>query len=122
MFHLVSYLSRISTPCMRLPSIRGLKSIPWQTIGLDFMLKRLELPGKTHVALQIWDIGGQSIGSKMLGNYIFGSQAILICYDITNYQVCVAPIPAHTHLAAKQLLTRTMLNPFGRFEQDETPS
>eukprot|EP00277_Geminigera_cryophila_P036367 CAMPEP_0173095174 /NCGR_PEP_ID=MMETSP1102-20130122/31680_1 /TAXON_ID=49646 /ORGANISM="Geminigera sp., Strain Caron Lab Isolate" /LENGTH=225 /DNA_ID=CAMNT_0013984833 /DNA_START=45 /DNA_END=722 /DNA_ORIENTATION=- len=57
-----------------------------QTIGLDFMLKRLDLPGNTHVALQIWDIGGQSIGSKMLGNYIFGSQAILICYDITNYQ------------------------------------
>ena len=44
-----------------------------QTIGLDFMLKRLDLPGNTHVALQIWDIGGQSIGSKMLGNYIFGS-------------------------------------------------
>lgn len=43
-----------------------------QTIGLDFMLKRLELPGKTNVALQIWDIGGQQIGSKMLGNYIFG--------------------------------------------------
>lgn len=36
------------------------------------MLKRLELPGKVNVALQIWDIGGQSIGSKMLGNYIYG--------------------------------------------------
>eukprot|EP00283_Hemiselmis_rufescens_P021012 CAMPEP_0173438846 /NCGR_PEP_ID=MMETSP1357-20121228/20632_1 /TAXON_ID=77926 /ORGANISM="Hemiselmis rufescens, Strain PCC563" /LENGTH=202 /DNA_ID=CAMNT_0014404167 /DNA_START=27 /DNA_END=632 /DNA_ORIENTATION=+ len=57
-----------------------------QTIGLDFLLKRLELPGNTQVALQIWDIGGQSIGSKMLGNYIYGSQAILICYDITNFQ------------------------------------
>ena len=39
-----------------------------------------------HVALQIWDIGGQSIGSKMIGNYIYGAQAVLICYDITNYQ------------------------------------
>mmetsp|Transcript_147 Transcript_147/g.371 ORF Transcript_147/g.371 Transcript_147/m.371 type:complete len:234 (+) Transcript_147:168-869(+) len=57
-----------------------------QTIGLDFMLKRLVLPKNTNVALQIWDIGGQSIGSKMLGNYIFGSQAILVVYDITNYQ------------------------------------
>lgn len=37
------------------------------------MLKRLDLPGNVHVALQIWDIGGQSIGSKMLGNYIFGT-------------------------------------------------
>ena len=38
------------------------------------------------MALQIWDIGGQSIGSKMIGNYIYGAQAVLVCYDITNYQ------------------------------------
>jgi Ras-related protein Rab-28 len=44
------------------------------------------LPGNVNVALQIWDIGGQSIGGKMIGNYIFGAQAILLCYDITNYQ------------------------------------
>jgi len=37
-----------------------------QTIGLDFFIKRLVLPGDIHVALQIWDIGGQSIGSRML--------------------------------------------------------
>ena len=34
----------------------------------------------------MWDIGGQSIGSKMLGNYIYGAQVVLLCYDITNYQ------------------------------------
>mmetsp|Transcript_36859 Transcript_36859/g.80569 ORF Transcript_36859/g.80569 Transcript_36859/m.80569 type:complete len:236 (+) Transcript_36859:35-742(+) len=56
-----------------------------QTIGLDFFVKRLILPGDIHVCLQIWDIGGQSIGGKMIGNYIFGSHAILLCYDITNY-------------------------------------
>jgi GTPase SAR1 family protein len=44
-----------------------------------------------HVALQIWDIGGQSIGSKMIGNYIYGAQAVLICYDITNYQSFQVP-------------------------------
>ena len=38
-----------------------------------------------NVALQIWDIGGQSIGSKMIGNYIYGAQAVLLCYDVTNY-------------------------------------
>ena len=38
------------------------------------------------MALQIWDIGGQTIGGKMIGNYIYGAQAILICHDITNYQ------------------------------------
>ncbi|KAK1936735.1 Ras-related protein Rab-28 [Phytophthora citrophthora] len=57
-----------------------------QTIGLDFFLKRMALPGDTQVTLQIWDIGGQSIGGKMLKNYIYGAQGILLVYDITNYE------------------------------------
>merc|ERR1712194_599210 len=40
-----------------------------QTIGLDFFIKLLVLPGEVHVALQIWDIGGQTIGGKMITNY-----------------------------------------------------
>jgi GTPase SAR1 family protein len=36
--------------------------------------------------LSIWDIGGQSLGGKMVGNYIFGAEAVLLCYDITNAQ------------------------------------
>lgn len=35
--------------------------------------------------MQMWDIGGQSISSKMIKNYICGAHAILLCYDITNY-------------------------------------
>jgi Ras-related protein Rab-28 len=42
--------------------------------------------GDVHVALQIWDIGGQTIGSKMVSNYIYGAQAVLLVYDITNFQ------------------------------------
>jgi len=57
-----------------------------QTIGLDFFIKRLVLPGDLYVGVQVWDIGGHSIGSKMLSNYIHGSHAILLVYDITNYQ------------------------------------
>nr|CCA17515.1 ras family GTPase putative [Albugo laibachii Nc14] len=45
-----------------------------QTIGLDFFLRRLTLSENTPVTLQIWDIGGQSIGGKMLRNYINGAQ------------------------------------------------
>jgi len=56
-----------------------------QTIGIDFLVKRVILPRGIHVCLQIWDIGGQSIGGKMVGNYIHGSQAVLLVYDITNY-------------------------------------
>ena len=55
-----------------------------QTIGLDFFMKRLALPGNTQVAMQVWDIGGQSIGGKMIKNYIFGAHAVLLCYDITS--------------------------------------
>ena len=40
----------------------------------------------TEASLQLWDIGGQSIGSKMITNYISGAHAVLLCYDLTNYE------------------------------------
>lgn len=55
-----------------------------QTIGVDFFNKKLTLPGDKNVTLQIWDIGGQQIGGKMLGKYIFGCQAVCFVYDTTN--------------------------------------
>ena len=55
-----------------------------QTIGVDFFVRRLELPGDVNVALQIWDIGGQSIFSKMIGTYIYEANAVVLTYDITN--------------------------------------
>ena len=61
-----------------------------QTVGVDFFMRKLTLPGK-EIALQMWDIGGQSIGSKMVGNYIGGAHAVLLCYDITNYEVSLTP-------------------------------
>jgi len=57
-----------------------------QTVGVDFFIRRLNIPPNYEVALQIWDIGGQSIGSKMVTNYITGAHAVLLCYDITNYE------------------------------------
>ncbi|CAK0813626.1 unnamed protein product [Prorocentrum cordatum] len=60
-----------------------------QTIGVDFFVKRVTLrqeTGDVNVCMQIWDIGGQSIGGKMVTSYIFGSHAVVLCYDITNYQ------------------------------------
>lgn len=55
-----------------------------QTIGVDFFLKNLTLPGDIQVALQLWDIGGQTIGGKMIKNYIYGASAVVLCYDVTN--------------------------------------
>ncbi|KAJ4459872.1 putative Ras-related protein Rab-28 [Paratrimastix pyriformis] len=57
-----------------------------QTIGVDFFIKRLQLTPTTECALSIWDIGGQTIGSKMITKYIYGANAVLFCYDITSYQ------------------------------------
>lgn len=31
------------------------------------------LSGGVNVALEVWDIGGQTMGSAMLSNYIFGA-------------------------------------------------
>ena len=56
-----------------------------QTIGLDFFVRRMQLPDETDVVLQLWDIGGQSLSSKMMKSYIAGAHAVLLCYDITNY-------------------------------------
>lgn len=56
-----------------------------QTVGLDFYLKRINLQGNINVALQVWDIGGQTLGGSMLNNYIFGAHGVLLVYDITNY-------------------------------------
>ena len=39
-----------------------------------------------NVSLQIWDIGGQSIGGKMIDKYIFGADAVVLVYDITNLE------------------------------------
>jgi len=57
-----------------------------QTVGVDFFIRRISLPPKSEIALQLWDIGGQSIGSKMISNYIAGAHAVLLCYDITNFE------------------------------------
>merc|ERR1719229_708573 len=61
-----------------------------QTIGLDFFVRRLTLSnpagGTVQIAMQLWDIGGQSVSSKMITKYIHGANAVLLVYDITNYQ------------------------------------
>jgi len=54
------------------------------TIGVDFFLKRIILPGNVNVTIQLWDIGGQSLNGEMFDKYLYGADAILFVYDITN--------------------------------------
>ena len=41
--------------------------------------------GNVNVTLKVWDIGGQSIGGRMLENYIYGCHVSLIYIYIYNY-------------------------------------
>ena len=54
-----------------------------QTVGCDFVEKTLELRGKP-CKVSVWDIGGQSLSSDNLPNYVCGSDAIFFCYDVTD--------------------------------------
>ena len=64
----------------------GFDRVYKQTVGLDFFEKKLVLRGDKRVKLQVWDIGGQSVASNMLGKYIFGSDVVFLCYDVTDQQ------------------------------------
>lgn len=56
-----------------------------QTLGIDFFMKRINLPNHTQVTLSVHDIGGQTLGGPMLDKYLYGADGILLIYDITNY-------------------------------------
>jgi len=56
-----------------------------QTVGCDFFEKTLEIQGK-QVKLAVWDIGGQSLASANLPNYIMKSNVVFLCYDVTDGQ------------------------------------
>ena len=49
----------------------GGRTLSWLTLGGASPPLRA---GDVHVTLQIWDIGGQSIGSKMITRYINGAK------------------------------------------------
>ncbi len=36
------------------------------------------------MVLNIWDVGGQSLGGKMLHNYLEGADAVALVFDITS--------------------------------------
>ena len=40
------------------------------------------ISGGVSVALQVWDIGGQTLGGKMLDNYIYGCHVSYIVLHI----------------------------------------
>jgi small GTP-binding protein len=62
----------------------GFAPIYKQTVGCDFFEKRVDIRN-TSATMSVWDIGGQSINSANLNNYLAGSSAIFLCYDVTDH-------------------------------------
>ena len=58
------------------------------TVGVEFYLKRIVLPGPRNVAVKLWDVGGGGGVSegRMLDKYIYGADAVILVYDVTNQQ------------------------------------
>jgi len=61
----------------------GFIKIYKQTVGCDFVEKTLDIRG-APCKISVWDIGGQSINSDNLKNYVEGADGIFFCYDVTD--------------------------------------
>ena len=54
------------------------------TIGVDFLMKTLEIKNKT-VKLQLWDTAGQEKYKSMVASYYRGANVALVVFDLTNH-------------------------------------
>jgi GTPase SAR1 family protein len=63
----------------------GFRKVYKQTVGVDFLEKSLEVQGRA-VKLALWDIGGQSLSSANLPNYVMKSDVVFLAYDVTDIQ------------------------------------
>jgi Ras-related protein Rab-1A len=55
------------------------------TIGVDFKIKTMSYQNK-NIKFQIWDTAGQDRFRTITSSYYRGSNAILLCYDITELE------------------------------------
>jgi len=53
------------------------------TIGVDFMMKTLEIEDK-QIKLQIWDTAGMERYKQVTTSYYRGAQAAIVVFDLTN--------------------------------------
>jgi small GTP-binding protein len=55
------------------------------TVGVEFLLKEIEVINNISCHLQIWDIGGQDRFRHMVKEYIPGARGALLLFDTTNW-------------------------------------
>jgi len=54
------------------------------TIGVDFAVHNINLPGIGNVTLQIWDFGGEARFRSMLPGFCKGASGALLLYSIVE--------------------------------------
>jgi len=62
----------------------GFESVYKQTVGFDVYERTLTLRGDAIISLRVFDIGGQSIHSKSLEQYVSSANVVFLVYDVTN--------------------------------------
>lgn len=53
------------------------------TIGVDFLIRTIELDSK-RIKLQIWDTAGSERFGSMTHSYFRGTSGVMLVYDVTN--------------------------------------
>jgi len=61
----------------------GFVAVYKQTVGCEFYEKKISIRDQL-ISLRLWDIGGQSIHSKNIQQYVSTSSAVFLVYDVTN--------------------------------------
>uniref|UniRef100_T1IMU1 Ras-related protein Rab n=1 Tax=Strigamia maritima TaxID=126957 RepID=T1IMU1_STRMM len=54
------------------------------TVGVEFMVKTIELPDKSTVKLQVWDIGGQDRSAFLMRSFCHRAHGCVLLFDVTN--------------------------------------
>ena len=74
----------VGKTCLANRYLTGLfKSNSIMTLGVDFLLKTLEIEDK-KVALQIWDFAGEERFRFLLPSYVIGASCGIFMFDITR--------------------------------------
>ena len=54
------------------------------TLGVEFMIRNIDLDSKRRVKMQVWDTAGQERYAAMTSNFYRGSHGILIVFDLSR--------------------------------------
>ena len=73
------------------------------TIGVDFMIKTVEIDGE-KIKLQIWDTAGQERFRAVTRSYYRGAAGALLVYDVTRRST-------YNHLSSWLTDARNLTNP-----------